>query len=285
MKTISLPGKTFLLGEYAVLKGSPCLIYTSPPHFHLEIKESAEHALMHIHPDSPAGRFYQDNLADFNHQQIIFLDEYQGLGGFGASSAQFLGLYQIAREHQNKPAQNKALLETYWRYAYQGKGVKPSGADLLAQQMTGLIEVQPNIFSAQQHPWPFKDLKLYICHTGVKLQTHTHLEDINLSYDLSGLCSLVVKAQESLQRADSQAFIDAIKQYGESLDQLGLVTNHTQKILKHLLQADFVVAAKGAGAMGADTIVILSDTMHDDETTQLIDRLQLKLITTSSSLL
>lgn len=53
-----IPTKTFLLGEYAALADLGAILLTTPPCFELTLTETP--GLDGIHPDSPAGRWWQE---------------------------------------------------------------------------------------------------------------------------------------------------------------------------------------------------------------------------------
>lgn len=104
---ISLPGKTFLCGEYLALTGGPAIVVSTEPRFRLiatqknsvsQPGESSEFVNLFeiIHPESPAGRYLKSNLVFWKtveeNWSIKFCDPYR-VGGFGASSAQFGLLY------------------------------------------------------------------------------------------------------------------------------------------------------------------------------------------------
>src|SRR4051794_4338735 len=90
----SVPGKTFLAGEYLALSGGPSLVFASEPRFELSVTSGAGKA-EGIHADSPAGLFIKKNQDYFKNFDLVFHDPYQGKGGFGASTAQFLGAYAM----------------------------------------------------------------------------------------------------------------------------------------------------------------------------------------------
>src|SRR4051812_26828373 len=76
----SVPGKVFLLGEYAVLAGKPAVIAAIPPRFGLRAGRSLPVE------KSPAGRL----LASVGEGLARRLaDPHLGSGGFGASTAEF----------------------------------------------------------------------------------------------------------------------------------------------------------------------------------------------------
>jgi mevalonate kinase len=137
-----IPSKTFMLGEYAALYDLPAIILNSSPYFVVEVIGSFDNyskdpscrdsfspsmdsadSSSNIHPASPAGRFLQDKAIS-----LKFTDPHQGSGGFGASSAQFVGAYLAAGYKDTAE-----LLELYYKYAWSGLGLRPSGYDVLAQ--------------------------------------------------------------------------------------------------------------------------------------------------------
>lgn len=255
---IDIAAKTFLLGEYCALNGGPSIIFTHAPSFTLTTKASTHALLEGIHPMSPAGRFYHVHKNAFKDLHIRFTDPYHGKGGLGASTAEFLGLYRILKGEGRGPLILEHLLQAYWDYAYNNKGTKPSGADIIAQANGGLCYFYPNNKECVSFPWPFETLSMILIHTQKKLATHTHLETLDLSNSTDKLNHIVLKAQKTLTQQDENAFIDAIQHFGEELKQYGLVAPHTESILKEISVHPDVLAAKGAGAMGADVVIIFT---------------------------
>ena len=250
--TWMIPAKTFLLGEYAALRGGPAIILTTTPCF--EVGLSREHTKPAIHPDSPAGLFWAKAGAAID-SELTWHDPYQGIGGLGASSAQFLGAYWAAglQPHTN----HAALLEAYWACSWQtGQGVRPSGYDVLAQASSGCVAIHHHTIFAS-YAWPFTDMAFILLHTGDKLPTHHHLQDICLMDAMTALSAIVLSGQEAFLNADSQQLIDAVKAYHQALTALNLVAERTQEQLAHLIQDQDVLACKGCGAMGADVLFVL----------------------------
>jgi len=90
---LSVPGKTFLVGEYLALSGGPSLLVATEPRFVLRVKAVAPRGRA-AHPfaaASPAGRYLSRVIRDS--EMFEFQDPHQGAGGLGASSAQFALLY------------------------------------------------------------------------------------------------------------------------------------------------------------------------------------------------
>jgi mevalonate kinase len=248
--TWSIPAKTFLLGEYAALHGGPAIVLTTTPCF--DVGLSHEHISPAIHPDSPAGLFWKKTGIS---SQLTWNDPYHGIGGLGASSAQFLGAYWAEK---SQPKSNPdALLEAYWACSWQaGQGVRPSGYDVLAQAASGCVYIN-NHAVLGAYAWPFTDMAFILLHTGDKLATHHHLQDIRLTEAMTELSSIALSGHEAFLRADSTQLIKAVQAYHEALTALDLVAERTKQQLANLAQDQDVLACKGCGAMGADVLFVL----------------------------
>lgn len=248
----TIPAKTFLLGEYAALQGGPAIVLTTTPCF--EVGLSSEQSTPVIHPDSPAGLFWEKAGID---SQLTWHDPYQGIGGLGASSAQFLGAYWAVTDSQSQQNQS-ALLEAYWACSWQPEqGVRPSGYDVLAQASSGCVYLHGHAEKPMSYNWPFTDIAFILLHTGDKLPTHHHLQAIQLTEAMTSLTSIVLSGKEAFEQADSTQLIDAVKAYHQALTALDLVAERTQEQLARLMDDQDVLACKGCGAMGADVLLVL----------------------------
>lgn len=161
-----IPAKTFLMGEYIALAGGPAIVLTTTPTFELLDSFSEQ---MPFHKDSPAGKFCRE----MNISHLSWRDPYAGLGGLGASSAQFVGAYRAYCSQQNILFSADKMLETYFQFAWSGKGECPSGYDVLAQIEEQCVLIQQHC--AISYAWPFSDLGFILLHTNQKLATHEHL--------------------------------------------------------------------------------------------------------------
>lgn len=254
-KSIKIPGKTFLFGEYIATKGGASLIFTSQPLFELKV-ELASCASSPFHPESPAGKFYQKYQTALEPFHFDFINPYQ-LGGLGASTAEFLSLYLFTQSLVGlEKLTDKALIELYQSFNIK-TGIKPSGADLIGQMHQGIHYFYPNKNIQKKHPWPFDDLSLILFHTNKKLATHEHLQTLKIKNNLSKLQNIADNAYQAFTEADSQAFIDEINHYSGELKALNLVANHSQAILSEYKKNPLILASKGCGALGADVIMLL----------------------------
>lgn len=249
------PGKTFLLGEYYVTQAGEAYVIALEPSFHLEHEFSFQPALLNIHPDSPAGKFVKDHLDFFYQFKLTFVDPYYGMGGFGASTAQFLLVYQLYSAEKNLNL--KSLLDYYLQYAWNGQGIIPSGADLLAQAVNHFCYINKEIFEIKKLDWPFPNLELHIVHTNHKTPTHSHLANLE-NLNTSRLKNIFQEAKNAFELSDAEKFCWAINDYQSELTAMGLVSNNTLKLLEKFNVQSEILAAKGCGAMGADTLLLIT---------------------------
>src|SRR5687767_13724525 len=86
---LSAPSKTFLLGEYVVLRGGPGIVLTTAPRFSLLAKSQIQNKIEVLGIDlrSPAGKLIQQESDFYKKFNVEFVDSLNGLGAFGASGA------------------------------------------------------------------------------------------------------------------------------------------------------------------------------------------------------
>lgn len=93
---LSMPGKTFLAGEYLALSGGRTLVMSTNPKFKMTLRSACQSSQMEsknpFHQESPAGKLWLIHQELLKKYVIEFQDPY-ALGGFGASSAQFALLW------------------------------------------------------------------------------------------------------------------------------------------------------------------------------------------------
>ncbi|RUR11600.1 mevalonate kinase [Legionella sp. km772] len=248
----TIPAKTFLLGEYAALEGASALLAATSPCFELTIAQQPTAA---IHPESPAGRWWDKQ--HLNNYALFFKDPYQGCGGLGASSAQFIGAYLASTYLKQEQPSLKAMLEAYYECAWNGQGARPSGYDVIAQTQYGCVFVNKDKIQIHSYAWNFNDLSFQLIHTGIKLATHHHLQEINLNIPTDELSAIVDKAKHAFEQNNSLLFIESINAYHHELNRLNLVAHHSLELIEEFRSYPEVLAVKGCGALGADIILII----------------------------
>lgn len=247
-----IPAKTFLVGEYAALKGQSAIVLTTTPCF--ELHKTEQPGLHGIHPNSPAGRWWaQCNLADYG---FTWHDPYAGLGGLGASSAQFLAVYLACAKIQNQIVEQETLLRDYQQIATQ-PGMQPSGYDVLAQYAQGCVYLNRRTETYENYTWPFSDLGFILVHSQQKLATHDHLQSLVLTETTDHMSALVDHAKAAFLNASSYHLIEVVKAYHQALYEQNWVAEHTLNCIQRLYQETDALAIKGCGAMGADVILLL----------------------------
>ena len=253
--TLHLPSKTFLLGEYAALQGLPAIIANTKPQFKVSVDWSASGEPASIHPQSPAGLLLQ-KYPELKHVGVSVEDPWQGAGGFGASSAQYLA-YEWMRQTQFVK-QKFSALEARQTFLQLHRHLQqpPSGYDVLAQA-TGILTVIQGAECAAQ-PWPFADLSFFIVRTGAKIATHEHLEKLK-PVSKPDVSAILKSALTSFLNADSDQFVICVKSFREWLAQHGYECDATTQMLAQLASQPGVLAVKGCGALGADTCLVICE--------------------------
>jgi mevalonate kinase len=265
------PSKTFLLGEYVALQGGPTLVLTSQPTFSLNVKSTSTKSPVifeQIDKESPAGKYLLHYADVFKGYHLAFNDPHQGSGGFGASTAQFLLVNTLKKVINNFSLQVDCrvneLLADYHQFAWDGTGLMPSGADLIAQAQGNISYFYKKQNRLQKIAWPFIDINYYLLHTGNKIATHQHLKELSF-LNTHELIDIVFAGLQHLQTNNSQGFINCIKQYAQVLAEFGLVFNKTTELLNVINRRSEVLAAKGCGALGADVILVLVEAKNHQQ--------------------
>lgn len=270
--------KTFLIGEYSVLFGGKAIVLTTFPEFSLKIEKSENSFINGISEHSPAFLFYLKHIDIFQNISINFFDPHNGGGGFGASSAQFALLYKLYLQLINKKFRIDDFLETYKIMASTEGKVYPSGADCLAQFHNQHIyfDATTNYLTGIQ--WSFSDISFSIFKTNIKVPTHFHISQLNIEDKLKikNLEKFTETAKFAISSKNHKLLYYSIQTFYELLCGFGLVIDDTQKIVRRLLDYDFILAAKGCGALGADTIIIIHDKKKLYEVSKIAISLNLK---------
>lgn len=248
-----IPAKTFLLGEYAAVAEASALLLTTSPCFELILRTQKE--LSGIHPESPAGLWWLKQNCEHG---LLWNDPYAGRGGLGASSAQFLASYLARCFLNNSMPDLNQMLDAYYESSWTGKGLKPSGYDVIAQSQQGCVYINRQQKIIKSYNWPFHDLSFFLIHTGVKLATHHHLQDTALPDQIDYLSLLVDEAKQAFEQVDSPKLIKAINDYHQKLTELNLVAEHSLKLIHKFKKYPGIRAIKGCGALGADVLLLIS---------------------------
>jgi mevalonate kinase len=253
----SAKSKTFLVGEYAVLFGGRAILLATDPEFQLVVSriDSREAILTGMAESSPGFLFFRKYRRVFDHLEIKFLDPYDGGGGFGASSAQYVLLYRLYSHLTGKPIQLEAFLDEY-RYFAGGGRVIPSGADCVLQLHNRHIYFDSRNYYVEPLNWNFPDIEFAIFRTNTKVPTHDCLQNLP-TIDVSDLNSYVDDAKKSFLLENAETLCKSVINFSRAIVGKNLATKEIGSAIDLLLCTNGVLAAKGCGAMLADTIVVI----------------------------
>ncbi len=256
---LSIPSKTYLSGEYATLKNGAALIAATTPYFHLIVQEGNGLA-SGFHAESPAGYFVREHSSFFSKFDLSFEDPHQGRGGFGASGAQFLSVVALYNYAESRALSVESLWQEFRRILDLKKD-SSSGADLLCQCVGQIAQVTFDPAAARPLRWPFENHGFAIYRTGFKINTHSHLVDLqDLPFDvIKGAAQEVI---DGFEIKDYDQFLTALKKFGQHLNSNNLVAATTKDLISFLQKNSAVEFVKGSGGMGADTVVIYYSNLN-----------------------
>lgn len=198
----------------------------------------------------------------FQNASIRFQDPHVGRGGLGASSAQFLAAYTWSVLAETPMTEWAAALspQKLWQafrsVAWDGQGLAPSGADVMAQFMGGLTQFQSHPFSLQSPSWPFARLSFSLFRTNEKTPTHSHLGSLQGTH-FGELRPDLDRALVAFHHGQDQVFVESVARYGRLLQDMGLLHEKVIPAVEGLRASEQVLAVKGCGAMGADILLVL----------------------------
>lgn len=248
-----IPAKTFLLGEYAAVAEGSAILLTTAPCFELSFTD--DNLMQGIHPESPAGQWWLHHRMPM--QGLLWHDPYEGKGGLGASSAQFIGAYLASCNLLHINPSRKALLDAYYQSAWRGEGLRPSGYDVLAQIQNRCVYINRQNNITQSYDWVFKDVSFLLLHSGQKLATHYHLQRVTLPDSLNELSAITEQAKRAFEQENSAELIIAINHYQQQLESRNLIAPHSLRHIQAFKMQPDVLAAKGCGALGADVLLLI----------------------------
>lgn len=274
-----IPAKTFLVGEYAALAGNSAILLTTTPCFKMTLTENQ--GLQGIHPESPAGKFWLAQHID--HHGLAWFDPYNGCGGLGASSAQFVGAWLASCDLRHLSVNKHALLESYHRYAWQGQGLRPSGYDVIAQSERQCVYINQQRQQYEIMAWPFDDLAFLLVHSGKKMATHHHLQEAALP-DTESLSLIVERAKQAFLHQKANEIIAAVNHYHQALSEINLVAPHSIEQITTLKNRFDIAAMKGCGAMGADVFLMIDTVSHLQQIQQVLHNEDWQVLATTRQL-
>ena len=166
-KTIHIPSKTYLTGEYCILKEQKALIILTSPLFAVTIEECNDPTQAIDFNNIPVEQWAISRLKN---KIIQFFDPHNNKGGFGASSACFAGVWKYLNP-KKKPIQS---LDEFL-LVQQG-----SGGDVLSQLTGGVALIDKKNKQTISLQWPWKNICCSLFRTQKKLLPMNTLEKLSL---------------------------------------------------------------------------------------------------------
>jgi len=256
---LSAPSKTYLTGEYAVLAGGPALVLNTTPRFELHASKTgpveAAGKIRGIPAGSPAAEWLRQRSPLLEDWSLEFVDPHGRRGGFGASGAQFILVHAFTTLLQSsmKPKFVPGDMFNDYRVCSASTG---SGADVLAQIAGGVASVDMQELRAKSQDWPYPEMGFAVVRTGTKIATHLHLQNLDTGL-LNHLIDPAKDAALSFGKVSAQEFADNVNTFTAVLRRLNLQNQRTLRLLEPFQRQPWCLAAKGCGAWGADTILLL----------------------------
>ena len=274
LRSISIPGKVFVIGEYAVMEGAPALVAAVEPRFRfdsistltstVEMETESEAKPWTPHPSSPAGQLLalRSLRSNFRVPNYRVLDPHAGAGGFGGSTAEFL-----AAAHLAGMTTADEIYRVYREEIRHGDkldaNARPSGADLVAQFEGGALSFTrtgPAQFTAESVTDLASRIPMLLFSAshlvGRKTRTHTHLVTHTTSTRLA-LQPIIESALTALRCEYPAAFGKALSLYARRLSDFGLEHPDAGRDRETLEALPGVAGAKGCGAMLSDAVVVV----------------------------
>lgn len=263
----SAPGKLFLFGEYAVLRGAPAIITAVDRRATVGRTDRDDYTLRG--GGAPDARLTQA-VADQTGRAVTGLEadvtalsdgeEKLGLGSSAASTV----------------ALTAALLDTddpdeVWEPAFaahrqfqEGKG---SGGDVAAATYGGTVVIRPPQHTydppaIERVSWP-PELVIYPVWTGASADTRAYIAAVDAAgAKLSRLSELAEAAVTAFRNQDAERLLVIARDYDDAMGRLGAMANIPIRTRVHTRLAravrDFGATAKPSGAGGGDISLVFA---------------------------
>lgn len=275
---IQVPGKTFLVGEYAVLNGGPALGLSTAPYFQINLSKSV---VSDVHSLSASGRFLKSKEIS---QFFQIHDEYKErniLGGFGSSTAEYWSALLKYYGVHNLPSIFEILKD--FKNLHQNELIKPSGIDLAFQYFGQVTLADSALNFYQSMDWMFHQLDFAIVPTKLKIPTHEHIKNLS-SGQLEGLAELSNNVINSFVGCQENDFLANLKIWSDELENRQLTHLNSVHLRRKLEKHKEILLAKPCGALGADVVLVLFKSEDKRKVLSFINEQGLETLATRENL-
>jgi len=286
----SVPGKIFILGEYAVLAGLPALVAAVGPRFQARAVSSVG-AVTEWPSGAPVSRYLKRVYDEEGVKiQFEFFDPFEGAGGFGASTAQFALAYQLISSRKSSETNSWREVWKCYRELMSSDPLLPSGADLVAQWEGGAVFFDPTQMTCENLGKSFDWSQFLIFsathQNGRKVPTHDHLRQLSLEKFpnsrprlVSELKDLLGRGVHAIREGDSATLGRVMFDYASELCREGWEVKATTEDRLAFAECPGVLGVKGTGALQSDALIVLTQKGVDrTDLLQLAKKRDLQLV-------
>ena len=252
MFRLSVPSKTFVVGEYAALQGVPALLLNTSPRFSLIASEREASQESQLTPvmKSLLPKFKLDKY------HLQFVDPHKGRGGFGASGAELLLMVAFRRVLEKMELKPFSMLSEVEDVKNEIGWHLGSGYDVLSQTSGAATIIDRESQKIESSEWPFSDIGWVLLKGETKILTHEHLANLkNRNFDR--LAQVSRQTAEAFLLREQDNFLVGVREFYSELVHLDLVNVNVRKRVDELRDIEGVLATKGCGALGADITLVL----------------------------
>jgi NAD-dependent DNA ligase len=118
--------------------------------------------------------------------------------------------------------------------------------------------------------------------TGLKLQTHEHLQNLK-QFETTRMMESLVQIHEAFKNIDEKQLLLGLEEFRSELERQNLVSLETSKKIKSL-RHPAIEFAKGCGALGADVILLIYSLAQKQSLLEYLRQAQYHLVATESDL-
>lgn len=265
----SAPGKLFLFGEYAVLRGAPAVVTAVDRRVHVRPVEGPYRVVGAAPNQNLPSAVAAATDGEVSGWEVDVTQMFDGDAklGLGSSAASCVALAAAMMGS----ADAEMVLPVAWKAHADFQHGKGSGGDIVASTFGG-TQLVGSADSPRRLEWP-ADLFVRAVWTGKSADTRELVGAVLGSEEaalaLDELDSLSRRAADAFAGGDVGALIDAAAEHDTIFHELGRAANVTLRTTEHVALARAAralgAAAKPSGAGGGDISLVFSADPIDEE--------------------